>query len=100
VAEGKKPIRGPDATPGNTSIIKQSTNHKQDSVHSKLHRGLLSSDCGVLKSETSVPTLQSNLIMEAAGSSKNVYALPPDKTASHYKAATIFTDVLPRISIR
>ena len=49
VAKGKKPIHDPFATLGNTSIIKESTNHKQDSVQSKLHRGLLSSDCDVLR---------------------------------------------------
>jgi hypothetical protein len=70
VAEGKNPIHDPLATPGTTSIIKQSTNHKQDSLQSTLLSGLLSSDYGVLKSETSAPTLQFNLIREAAGSSE------------------------------
>ena len=97
------------ATPGNTSNNKQSTNHKQDSVQSKLLRRLLSSDCGILKSETRVHTLQSNLTVEAAGADKtSIYfhqtirlhitrrqppsPIPPDYTASHYKAPTIFTD--------
>ena len=70
MAEVKKPIPDPLAPPGNTSITKQSPNHKQDSVQSELLGRLLSSDCGILKPETSAKTLRSNLLMEAAVASE------------------------------
>ena len=58
---------------------------------------LIATFCGVLKSETSVPTLQSNLIMEAPGSSKTSIYFHQTTWRHIIKLQPSSTMFLPRI---